>query len=173
MKKYSVFIQKITVTAILFAIMLLSASCGSNSDNGEIASSNFEMNWSSVNQAIEAADLSQYGYYMEKDYQTTEQELNYVSLYNYNPNDMNAWKKTDYQLDISYGQNFKVSGNGMYEEATIEISIIQTNGDGCYSASYTPEGKFIEENGDWFITDKKEDYLSKSVAQAREIFGIT
>ena len=172
MKHQILSVKIIAIAATLFVLLLLPVSCGGNSENDGIVPSNFEMDWTGVNQSMEAADLSPYGYYREKDYQTTEKELNYVSLYNYDPDAMDAWKKTDYQLEISYGQNFKVSSNGMYDNATIEISMIQTNGDGCYTAAYTPEGAWLEESGAWFLSDDKEEYLSKHITQAREIFGI-
>lgn len=170
MKHRILFIKNI-IGVILFAIMLLPVSCGGSQDNA-VVSSDIPIDWGSVNQAIVTADISQYGYYIETDYKTTEQELNYVSLYNYDPDDLSAWKKTEYQLDISYGQNLKVNANELYDYTTIVVNLFQTNGDGYYSAVYTPEGILIEEGGDWFMADEKEEYLSKKLAQAQKIFGI-
>lgn len=174
MKNTIVFIKLISLTVIAISVMLLFISCSDNQSKMDILSSNVPINWENVNKSIESTDISDYSYYIESEYKTTQEEYNYVSLHNYDPDDLDAWKNTDYQLDISYGENFKLNvSNGMYDYVTILISLYETGGDGYYAAAYTPKGEFIDQEGTWFISEAKDKYMEQRIADAQKIFGIT
>ena len=168
-------IIKLFAKAILFTLFstVLFAAVGCSGSDSPLSVPNLNIDWNAVNESIEASKLSTYGYYMESDYKSGETEYGSVSLYNYDPNDDSAWKNTEYQLDISYGANFKLnSDSGYYDYATITVSLNETGGKDYYTAAYTADGSFIAEEGKWFISDAKEDYLKQKVSDAMEIFGL-
>lgn len=160
------------VISFFFALTMLFAVAGCSGDDDDVASvPELNINWDDVNEAIDSTNLSSYGYYIEDDYKSSEKEFDSVSLCNYDPDDANAWKKTECQLVITYGLNFKNS-DGYHDCPTIEIALNETGKKGYYTATYKENGEFIEDDGDWFLSEDKETFLKEKVEDAIEIFGL-
>ena len=160
------------IISFFFAVTMLFTMAGCTDDDAdELSTPELNINWNDVNESIDSTILSSYGYYIEDDYKASEKEFDSVSLCNYDPDDANAWKKTEYQLVITYGLNFKNS-DGYHDCPTIEIALNETGKKGYYTATYKENGEFIEDDGKWFLSEDKETFLKEKVEDAIEIFGL-
>lgn len=168
------------VVIMMAMMMVLLAGCGTKKGvqedvlytNGETDS--VVVDWENVYEAIEAYDMESNGYYVSSSYREDAEEMNYLDVTNYNPDEDDAFQKVDYQLSISYGEMYILGADSdmseTYKDAVVEISIFA---DEYYVAVYSPEGEFLDEEGSWFLDEDKDVFMQEKMKQAQEMFGLS
>lgn len=172
--------MRVKKCVVVMMAMVLLTGCGTKKGvqeeeqymNGEMGS--VVVDWDNVYEAIEAYDMKSNGYYVSSSYREDAEEMNYLDVTNYNPDEQNAFQKVDYQLSISYGEMYILgAGSDMsetYKDAVVEISIFA---DEYYVAVYSREGDFIDEEGNWFLDEDKDAFMQEKMNQAQEMFGLS
>ncbi len=146
----------------------MNTSAGQNGESGGT-----DIDWESVNEAIEKYDFEAKGYWLGSEYKEEQEEFNCVSVTNYDDSKAGAFKEVEYQLLITYGECAKLSDDSScYEEPVIEIWLFDNQSSEHYIAIYSEEGVFMEEDGKWFPDNEKETFLNEVVYEAQSMFGL-
>ena len=176
-KKYVVIVPMVLVCGLLvvsWARESLKKEDSISVENSQVSS--VVVDWDKVNKAIDSYDFASNGYYLESEYKENEKEWNYVMVTNYDDSRLDGFKEVEYQLSITYGECSEMNEVGneaiVYDEAMIEISLLDNSGNGEYAVIYKLNGEVVETFGEWFLSDKQEDYLQKVLNDSYEMFGL-
>ncbi len=168
--------RKWMLVVMLVAMMLVGMGCGSHRAEEPTTENPMSVDWESVNAALQQYDLTKKGYYLGEGYIEEEKESNVVMISNYDPDVADAFKKVDYQLTISYGEIMTLNAIGadamVYDKPMVEIMFVDNGSEEYYVAVYDVTGAFAEEEGTWFLEDKKDEVLAEKVADSLAMFGL-
>lgn len=175
--------KHVILLSMMLVYIMLATGCSRSegrsedvSTVGAIENQNVVIDWECVNTALDAYDFPSNGYYLSSSYQEEQQELNIVTVTNYDNDQPDGFKQVAYQLLIVYGECSELNAVGAesktYEEAMIEISLFANDGSGDYAVIYNADGETVETYGEWFLTEHQEAYLQKILQDAREMFGL-
>lgn len=128
--------------------------------------------WDNVNSALEKYDFGK-TFYLESDYKDDEKAIGSVSIVNYDPASVKAFKEVPCQIMISYGRTAELKENGKdYPSPMITISLVDNKTKKSYSAVYGADGKLAEEEGDWVLEEDKATKLGALIKEAKKMFGL-
>lgn len=128
--------------------------------------------WDKVNSALEKYEFGK-TFYLESDYKDDEKTLGAVSIVNYDPTSVKAFRKVPCQIMISYGRTTELKENGKdYAVPMITISFVDNKTKKSYSAVYGADGKLAEEEGEWVLDEDKNVKLGELVEEAKKMFGL-
>ena len=121
--------------------------------------------------------LEKYGFgktfYLDTDYKDEEQTLGEVSIVNYDPASVKAFREVPCQIMISYGKTTELKENGKdYAVPMITLSFVDNKTKKSYSAVYDTSGKLAEEEGEWVLEEDKNTKLGELVEEAKKMFGL-
>ena len=128
--------------------------------------------WDKVNSALEKYGFGK-TFYLESDYKDEEKTLGSVSIVNYDPASVKAFKEVPCQIMISYGRTTELKENGKdYPSPMITISLVDNKTKKSYSAVYDASGKLTEEEGDWVMEEDKDAKLTSLLEEAKKMLGL-
>ena len=128
--------------------------------------------WDKVNSALEKYDFGK-TFYLDSDYKDEEKTLGAVSIVNYDPASVKAFREVPCQIMISYGKTTELKENGKdYSVPMITISFVDNKTKKSYSAVYGADGKLAEEEGEWVLEEDKNTKLTSLVEEAKKMFGL-
>lgn len=128
--------------------------------------------WDKVNSALEKYGFGK-TFYLESDYKDEEKTLETVSIVNYDPTSVKAFREVPCQIMISYGRTTELKENGKdYPVPMITISLVDNKTKKSYSAIYGADGKLTEEEGEWVLDEDKNAKLTSLVEEAKKMFGL-
>ena len=152
---------------VTMVIMVFLCTGCKKEDSGAMHESGIvSVDWENVNSALSKYNLEENGYYIGDAYMEEEEEFNTLMISNYDPDDMEAFKRVDYQMTISYGEIMKsgeIEEVSVYEKPMLEISLVDNKSDAYYVAVYDTYGIFVAEEGTWFLDINQDEYLKEKV----------
>ena len=128
--------------------------------------------WDRVNSALEKYDFGK-TFYLDQDYQDEERSFDSVSIVNYDPESVMAFKEVPCQIMISYGRTTELKAGGKdYPSPMISINLVDNKTNKSYTAVYSVDGKLSEEEGEWVIEEDKDSKLGSLLEEANKMFGL-
>ena len=153
--------RKICLGVVVLATFLL-GSCEFFTENPDLPE--LGIDWTTITQTLQTNEsqttLQQLSWYAD----TSEiQEFGTVTFYNYNFKNLTDFKKVPYQFYIEYGCGYQLDENTnpvYYPHPVYEIMLVDNGSSAYYSCTYNEEFTLLHEEGEWFLTDDKSDYIS-------------
>lgn len=163
----------ITVAVLIIVINLVSlVGCG-KADELKVDVEDLtkvSVAWDEIKTSLEKSNLTDL-YYENSTLDQDIEDFNAISFANYDLTNMTSFKDVDYQLSITYGAVAREDGS-VYENAAYEFIFIDNNSDKYYSAVYQPDKKQLSSEGEWFLTDNKEQLIGKSIDELNAAMNV-
>ncbi len=133
------------------------------------------IDWEMILPRVTEEKLSEYGLYTDIDTLAEDAaDLGTVTFCNYDLNTADSFKKVDYQLTAEYGLGFEFE-NGKteyYDSPVYTVLVMDNNSDSYYSCTCSEYFELISEDGEWFLPDDKDEFISSLLSACKEIlFG--
>lgn len=133
------------------------------------------IDWDMILPRITEEKLSEYGLYADMTALTEDAEdFGSVTFCNYDLSVKDSFKKVDYQLTVEYGLDFEFQ-NGKteyYDSPVYTVDIIDNRSGSYYSCTCSEDFELIGEEGEWFLTENKDEFLFTLLADCKDIlFG--
>lgn len=131
------------------------------------------INWNGITQNLQTDEskttLSKLGWYAD----TNEIEaFGTVTFYNYDFQNLTAFKKVPYQFYIEYGCSYQLNEKQdpvYYDHPVYEIMLVNNADSRYYSCTYNEEFTLIYEEGEWFLTENKTEYISACLENCQDL----
>lgn len=131
------------------------------------------IDWATITAELETdkkqASLASLGWYADV---SEIDEFGTVSFYNYDFKKLSEFKKVPYQFYIEYGCGYELDENGevcYYPHPVYEIMLIDNGSDVYYSCTYDGDLNFMKEEGSWFLTEDKPEYISNCLSNCQSL----
>ena len=131
------------------------------------------IDWTSITADLETDEkkttLSSLGWYAD----TSEiKEFGTITFYNYDFEKLTAFKQVPYQFYIAYGCGYELDEKDnpvYYPHPVYEIMLVDNNSDKYYGCTYDDNLKLMNEEGTWFLTEDKSEYISNCLTNCQSL----
>lgn len=166
----------------LFAILLMialfcTALCGCGETQESDNMPDFGINWQEIFSRISSGEPEQYGLYTDvSELEIHAETFGTVAFSNYDSTEFGSFLEEDYQYCIEYGVGGEYDPEAddfiYYDFPVYYIFMVDNNSDSYYSCIYTEDFNLVCEDGDWFIDEDKDEFISTLLENCRTlIFG--
>lgn len=159
---------RVFIVAVLCAVSLV--GCADIFDFGSDVP-DVGIDWEYVQNSIDKTAVSERGWYMDDG---EIDEFGTITFYNYDFNKLKAFKEVPYQFYIEYGCGYElVDGESVYYEHPVySIMLVDNASDKYYACTYDDTLQFMNEEGDWFLSDVKSEYVNDCLLDCQAILGL-
>lgn len=128
------------------------------------------IDWKSVQQNISNEKLAEFGWFAG-DLGEEIEEFGTVTFCNYNPDSFEAFKEVAYQFTIEYGCGYEyVNGKVEYYEIPVySIMLVDNGSDLYYSCTYDESFLLLSEEGEWFLSEDKAEYVTMCLRNCESV----
>lgn len=165
---------RILMIIAVLALTLCLFGCGKGSTSSDIP--DIGISWDTILPRITAEKLAQYGLCADiESLEADADEYGTVTFCNYDLASADAFKNVDYQLTADYGLSFEIENGTVtyYTDPVYSVMLIDNSGDdSSYTAAFTEDFMLISEEGEWFLSEDKDEFISDLLTDCRTIlFG--